>query len=527
MSDTIYLDCFALVGRRVPRDAREAWTTEQLLHEMEHCGIHGALVTHETARFYDPTFGNEELMKEVAKSDRLWPCWVLMPSILGEMPAGEQVVEQMLAEGVPAAKLCPAKHTYQLARDTQELCAALQAAGLPLFIDWVEIGLEGVTMVEDLCRTFGDLPVILQGASWGQYRTVAGVMSRCPNLHIEFSSMQGNYALEVLGELFGFERLLFGTEAQVKSPGAAKSFVDYAELTNEQRRLVAGENLARLLKLDSLPEPYSERDEEPILARAKAGQPLDDVVVIDAHAHWLHRDAKGAGYAMPRSDLTSMVRRYRRLGIDQVCTSSWLSVWGTYDRGNETTAEMMDEFPDMVIGYAVVDPNDPSLETDIEYWHLKKGFKGLKPYFPKYQIPYNDPRYEPWWEFANEHRLFALLHGSNNFNAEVRDLATRFSEISFLLAHSGGNFPLARERIELANELPNVFLEITLTPVCHRIIELLVEGAGADKVIFGTDSPMRDPIPQFGWVVYSRLTTAEKRKVLGENMQRILDRCKL
>ena len=53
---------------------------------------------------------------------------------------------------------------------------------------------------------------------------------------------------DVGGENRGFERLLLGTQAQVMSPGAAKSFVDYAELTDEQRRLVAGGNLARLLK---------------------------------------------------------------------------------------------------------------------------------------------------------------------------------------------------------------------------------------------------------------------------------------
>ncbi len=527
MSDIVYLDCFALVGRRVPRDANEVWTTEDLLDEMQHCDVRGALVTHEMARTYDPAFGNEQLQQEVAKSERLWPCWVLMPAVLDEMPAAEQVVEGMLARGVPAAKICPTRHTYHPVRDTEDICRALQEAGLPLFIDWPGIGVDGLALVEDICRAFPDLAVVLQGCSWTQYRTLAGVMSRCPNLHTEFSSMQGNYALEVLGELCGFQRLLFGSETLVKSLGAARSFVDYAELTDEQRRLIAGGNLARLLKLPQPPPPYPPCDREPLLARAQAGQPLDNIVVIDAHAHWLQDGAKGAGYTMPRGDADHMVPRIKRLGIDKVVTASWLGIWGFYDCGNETTVQMIQRYPDIIVGYATLDPSDPNFERDIEYWHLEKGLKGLKPYFPRYQIPYDDERYLPWWEFANEYHLFALLHASSNFNAEVRNLATRFPNVSFLLAHSGGSFPLARDRIKLARELPNVFLEITLTPVCHRIIELLVEGAGADRVVFGTDAPMRDPIPQFGWVVYSRLTTEQKRKVLGENMLRILDRCRL
>jgi predicted TIM-barrel fold metal-dependent hydrolase len=39
--------------------------------------------------------------------------------------------------------------------------------------------------------------------------------------------------------------------------------------------------------------------------------------------------------------------------------------------------------------------------------------------------------------------------------------------------------------------------------------------------LFGTDQPMRDPIPQFGWVAYSHCTLAQKRRIFGENMRKI------
>jgi hypothetical protein len=35
---------------------------------------------------------------------------------------------------------------------------------------------------------------------------------------------------------------------------------------------------------------------------------------------------------------------------------------------------------------------------------------------------------------------------------------------------------------------------------------------------------MRDPRPQFGWVVYSRLSLEEKKKVLGLNAQNMVGR---
>jgi predicted TIM-barrel fold metal-dependent hydrolase len=63
--------------------------------------------------------------------------------------------------------------------------------------------------------------------------------------------------------------------------------------------------------------------------------------------------------------------------------------------------------------------------------------------------------------------------------------------------------------------------------VTYRVIEFMVEHIGADRVLFGTDQPMRDPIPQFGWMAYSHCSVAEKKKMFGLNMQRILKRVKL
>ncbi len=54
-----------------------------------------------------------------------------------------------------------------------------------------------------------------------------------------------------------------------------------------------------------------------------------------------------------------------------------------------------------------------------------------------------------------------------------------------------------------------------------------MEAVGVEKVIFGTDAPMRDPIPQFGWVAYAHLEVDQKCRILGHNMQRILQRCQI
>jgi predicted TIM-barrel fold metal-dependent hydrolase len=141
--------------------------------------------------------------------------------------------------------------------------------------------------------------------------------------------------------------------------------------------------------------------------------------------------------------------------------------------------------------------------------------------------PYNDARYEPWWKYGNAHHLFALMHPSDNFKEEMNDLAARFPNINFLLAHSGWTWKQARLHVELAKKFPNCFLEITFTSVTNGTIEYMVKEVGSERVLYGSDAPMRDPFPQFGWVVYADISEEDKRNILGKNMQKILADVKL
>jgi len=49
----------------------------------------------------------------------------------------------------------------------------------------------------------------------------------------------------------------------------------------------------------------------------------------------------------------------------------------------------------------------------------------------------------------------------------------------------------------------------------------MVAGAGADRILFGTDIPFIDPRPQIGRVAYARLPAATLRDVFGGNARRI------
>ncbi|MEE2628041.1 MAG: amidohydrolase family protein, partial [Candidatus Latescibacterota bacterium] len=122
--------------------------------------------------------------------------------------------------------------------------------------------------------------------------------------------------------------------------------------------------------------------------------------------------------------------------------------------------------------------------------------------------------------------LYALMHVAPHTGgvAGVGRLAERFPNMSWIIAHAGGSYAFAEEVASCIVEHPNVYAELTLTPVTNRVVEYLVEATDDEHVLFGTDAPMRDPRQQLGWVLWADLPMESKGKVLGLNFKRIVDR---
>ncbi len=539
MTQRTYLDCYAMVGKRGPKDVETPWETEVLLDEMEWCGIHGALVAHWTAKEYDPIYGNRMLLRELKKSPRLYGVWTVMPHHTREFPKPKDAVKEMLDHGIRVAKMYPRSHRYPFTMDfCGELLRELERNEILLMVEGGYLYNPDIfepfnqVLLDDLdamLTRFPNLNVLLLGSRWESTRFTNPLMKKHKHLHLELSNHQGNRAMEVFAEWYGVDRILFGTGALDKSPGAAKAFVDYCTLSAEDKQAIAAGNISRLMKLERLPKPYREKKEDdPILALAKQGKPLNNILVIDSHAHMSHNGAEGIGFLhQPYGDAKSMYERAQLMGIKKMCVSAFLAVWTDYEEGNMIIVDAMKRYPGFYHGYASLQPQYVrDWRKEFRKWYGKYRMEGLKPYHPRTNLPYNDPLWRPWYAYGNSINAYALIHPSPNIVAEMNDIAPKYPNMTFLMAHSGASFKDARLAIEIAQRNPNVVLEITLTSVTYRVIEFMVKHVGADRVLFGTDQPMRDPIPQFGWMAYAHCTFEEKKKMFGLNMQRIIRRVK-
>jgi len=537
MNTRVYIDSFAMIGKKGPKDVETQYRTEVLLDEMRRSGIHGALVAHSVAKEYDPAYGNKMLLAELKKSPRLFGVWAVMPHHTGEMRPPREVVQEMRDNGIRAAKMYPRSHRFPFNLD---YCGALleelernefllMVEGGHCYVnDVLELSNQVLlTELDAVLSRFKQLQVLLQGGRWDASRYLYWLMAKHKNLSIELSAHQGNRAIEDFSERFGPERILFGTGALEKAPGAAKAFIDYCTLNDEDKQRIAAGNIAELMHLEKFPPPYPARkSRDPILDRAKEGKPLSNILVIDAHAHLGHEKGEGTGFVyMPHSDADSIYQRAKTMGINKVCISGFLAVWTDYEEGNRIVWEAMKKYPRFYHGYAALQPQYVTdWKKEFRKVYGKYKMEGLKPYHPRTLIPYNDKQWAPWFEYGNRIRGYALIHPSPNVVAELNDIAPKYPDMSFIIAHCGASFHDARLAIEIAQKNPNVYLEITLTAVTYGVIEFMVKHVGADRVLFGTDQPMRDPIPQFGWMAYAHSTFEEKKKMFGLNMRRIINR---
>ncbi|WP_158560829.1 amidohydrolase family protein [Paenibacillus contaminans] len=522
-----FFDCNSNVGKIGYKHRLQMWRTEDILAEMDRAGIAGALVYHGMAKSHSPSYGNGVLAGELQKSQRLFGCWAAMPDQAGDFLSPETLVSELKANGIRAVKIFPKTHQFDPDRRTAgKLFAELERQRIPLLVDAAELTF---SQLADMLADHPELTLLLQGQPWSQERRLFPLMDEYPQLCIEFSALQSNAIIETAYERYGAERLLFGSGMPFKSPGAARSLIDYAQIPEEAKRLIAGGNLCRLLGVTLSHTALPAEDE--VTARASLGLPIQ-IPVYDSHTHLIEDGGgTGSGFPMLRGDIDNMIKAYRAIGIRKMSIAPWAGInGGDSEAGNTIAEQAIGKYPDEVEGYVVIDPNYVTdVEAEARKWHVEKGFKGMKPYYFLSRTPYTAPVYAPWWKLANELRLYALVDPAGQsdsvYTSQIEELAGRYPEVSIFMDHAARSWEIAELYAKVANRFDNVYLQLTYTSVTLGSIEYLVREAGVHKIMFGTDSPMRDPRPQVGWLAYANLSIEEKKALFGGNMKRVWDRC--
>ena len=174
----------------------------------------------------------------------------------------------------------------------------------------------------------------------------------------------------------------------------------------------------------------------------------------------------------------------------------------------------------------------------------RHGLKGVKIH-PAYQgVKLNDIRYKRIIGAAEELGLIVVTHGGKDIGIEGDYASPKMSEeildevrpTKFVAAHTGGweqweeaerligreiffDTAFSLKTFNYSAEVPPTDRQPTLTE--ERFI-YIVKKHGADKILFGTDSPWGDQAEQAEYIKSLPLTETEKNAILGGNAARLL-----
>jgi predicted TIM-barrel fold metal-dependent hydrolase len=524
--DLVYFDAFTRYGPRPKKHLAHAWRLDDVLSEMDHCSISAAMVATSWSVFHDAMEANLRLSAEIAPHPHLFPVWNVMPHHSGDFPAPRELDPLLRRHNVRAVILHPKSNGWDWqAPHSRELFRWLARRRLLTVIFREELAQPAD--LERFLEMNPSLPVLFMSAGWNDQRLLLPMLPRRKNLHLGLDRFQIHYGPERFVKMGCEDRILYASNAPLMCMGAHRAFIDWAEIPLAARRKMAGGNLARLLGVKP-PRPRENRSEDRLMAAARSGKPLP-APVVDFHMHILPEGCRGGleHVRMENGGPTGAFHQLARTG----CVGGGFMSWrvAAYDSwgGNEDVRRCLDAAPPGYWGLASVDPlyyTQDELARMIPEVYRDRRFVGMKPYV-RYGIEYHHPSYDVWWKFGNRHQLYALIHRCRGDYAEVDALAKKYPRVRWVVAHCGADYRSAELGVECARRHPNVYLEITYTAVTYGIIDYLVKGAGADRVLYGSDLPMRDLRPQLGWVVFSRLPEADKRKVLASNAMTVLAPC--
>jgi uncharacterized protein len=231
----------------VTRGDPVAASAEDVMEEMARVGIAGALVrTAPEADGSDVLAANASLYEASAKHPSLLACPAVVPTRSAELPGEREQIEGHLARGCGAVCIRPVVDYWSLApwiSDT--LFALLQERRVPVLCVESQIDLNAVG---GLAGRFPTLPIIVAGVTYTEQRVLLPLLHTFPHVYLSIGT---NYTvhdgIEELVAAVGPERLLFGTGFPQTEPMTAVTQLMYADISDDDRRLIGSANARRLI----------------------------------------------------------------------------------------------------------------------------------------------------------------------------------------------------------------------------------------------------------------------------------------
>lgn len=246
-----YFDANVMLGKPLVPPRGGFLDMDQLTENGQKYNISNYLAFSATAMDNDPEMGNNEILKLAEGSSGVFPCWVVLPHHTGEFYTPKILIDKMKRQGIKAVRIF--LDAYRMEWSLlffEQLFCQFNLHKVPVFL---ELGLNPSPCFWDnlrrACDQFKDMPVILSGSRLTNYpRKVFPLFEKCKNLFMETAGFQVFRGIEYVCRNYGAQRLIFSTRMPCFNPFPAVAAVNYAKISEPEKRLVANGNLTCLLE---------------------------------------------------------------------------------------------------------------------------------------------------------------------------------------------------------------------------------------------------------------------------------------
>jgi len=246
--------------------------------------------------------------------------------------------------------------------------------------------------------------------------------------------------------------------------------------------------------------------------------------IIDCHCHL----GRYFNFTVPGHSPEDMIKSMDNIGVEKSCISPLMSLSSDIKKGNRFMMETVIKYPERFVGFFTYNPHFPELmKSELPTYFQTPGIKGVKIHQGAHKTTLKNSAYRSIYSFADKYNIPVLIHTwSMETIKNIEEISAEYSNAVFIMGHFGASPDNMRYAAEVVKSRKNVYGDTTVSMMYEKNVEWLVDIAGEDKILYGTDMPFMDPRIGLGRILYSDLKESIKQKILGVTMKNILENVK-
>lgn len=181
---------------------------------------------------------------------------------------------------------------------------------------------------------------------------------------------------------------------------------------------------------------------------------------------------------------------------------------------------------DCFVGFGTVHAAMENLSEEVD-WILSNGLRGIKMHPDSQRFPIDDLRLFPMYD-AVAGKIPVLLHmGDARYNyshpVRLRRILSLFPKLQVIAAHLGG-YSMYQTARELLYDTDCVFdISSTLMFMEQQEAERYIQDYGAERLAFGSDYPLWDPVTEVKRFQQLHLTDSQFEQIAHKTAERVLE----